>query len=709
MSFFKRCKFILNDDFNPNNFGEINQVTLWDVKGVVFEGCYFEDNRTTLSTFSLSTGKAIFTIDAGYQLKGYCNIPNQGNVCPTSSLRRSKVKNFNIGVHALGSSTSNTIAVDQTDFEGNMQATVIEALDNFRFIRNNVTIGATAKIGYNTPYQLGLYNYQSTGFEIEANVIGSITSISNLNTVGLLIEQSGTEANQVYRNNFHNNSMGAWFYGLNRNQNQYEGMQYLCNTFYNGTDVKVEEKLGVQNSNNHGIRTYQGAHSPSESSGNQFLGSLMNQWQLQNLSDQGIVYYYKTASEQMQPSKIDPPGLIMQAYTANANACTQLYFSSYGGNVIPNLTTEFYTLGDQYNGLLYTYFQNIDGGNTDSLLQVINMSFNSDAQNLRDELMSQAPYLSEEALREAAQTGILTDALLLEVCLANLDATRSEDFLYFLEHEIPNPLPALMIQLIYQNWSGVTPRTILENQLAATNAKLGSISNQLLYYYMSDSLDHTDSIESILDARNHTASDYRVVELAIDQKDFQKAATLISAMEEGPELSETMQLEHDNLKDYIDFRSIINENNTAILDLGQEELGTLRTIAEKRTGRSSQMAQNILCFGYGECATFEAPQERQRSRRVYDMTVAAITNLEGGYSMTPNPARTSVNFIVEGDLKESTRTLLVFNISGQLVIEKRIANTNTEIEVNHLENGTYLYEVFEGETVVHQGKLIIQK
>lgn len=709
VSFFKRCKFILNDDFNPNNFGEINQVTLWDVKGVVFEGCYFEDNRTALSTFSLSTGKAIFSIDAGYQLKGYCNIPNQGTACPTSSLRRSRVKNFNIGVHALGASTANTITVDQTDFEGNMQATVIQTQDNFRFIRNNISIGATPKIGYNFPDQLGLYNFQSTGFEIEANSINGNTNIPNVNSVGVLMENTGTEANQVYRNDFLNNSIAQLYLGRNRNNNQYEGMQYLCNSFTNTIDVRVEKVPNRPESKYHGIRTFQGAYQPSQSSGNQFIGSLMNQWQLQNFSDQGIVYYYKTASEQMQPSKIDPPGLIMQAYTANANTCSQLYFSSYDGNVVSNLNSEFYTLRSQYNGLLYTYFQNIDGGNTDSLLQAINMSFNSDAQNLRDELMSQAPYLSEEALREAAQTGILTDALLLEVCLANLDATRNEDFLYFLEHEIPNTLPALMIQLIYQNWSGVTPRTILESQLASTNAKLGSISNQLLYYYMSDSLDHTDSIESILEARMHTASDYRVVELAIDQEDFQKAALLISALEEGPELSETMQLEHDNLKDYIDFRSVINDNNTAILDLGQEELGTLRTIAEKRTGRSSQMAQNILCFGYGECTTFDAPQERQRSRRVYDMTKAAVTDLEGGYSMIPNPASTSVSLIIDNDLIESTSTLLLFNISGQLVIEKRIANTNTEIEVNHLENGTYLYEVFEGETIVHQGKLIIQK
>lgn len=659
----------------------------------------------------MSTGKAIFSIDAGYQLKGYCNIPNQGNSCPVNNLTRSKVKNFNIGVHALGSSTSNTIAVDQTDFEGNMQATVIEALDNFRFIRNNLTIGATPKIGYTSinPNQIGLYNYQSTGFEIEANLIDGNTSLPSINTVGLLIEQSGTEANQVYRNNFQNNSVGAWFFGLNRNQNQYEGMQYLCNTFYNGTDVKVEEDPNGQNSNNHGIRTYQGAHSPSESAGNQFPPTMNNFLQLDNASNQGIVYYYNSTAEQMQTNKMTPPGLIMQLHTANANSCAQLFKSSYGGNVVNNINSEFYRLRDEYDALLYTYFQNIDGGNTDSLLQAINMSWSNEAQGLRDDLMSQAPYLSEQALREAAETGILTDALLLEVCLANMDATRNEDFLNFLQNEIPNTLPESMIQLIYQNWSGETPRTILENQIAVTNAAMGIASNQLMHYYMTDSLDHNDSLESLLAARKHPASMYRMVELAIENNDFEEVSTLIAEIEQGPEMSEWNQNEHNNLKDYIDFRQGLGESNTAILDLGEEALGTLRTIAELKTGRSSQMAQNILCFGYGECTTFEAPEGRKRSRRIYNMNTASANALQGNYQVIPNPAKTSLDLTFEGEETEGSRIMRVYAINGQVLLEKTINNTKTTIDVNHLENGAYLYEVLQDGAVVHQGKLIIQK
>jgi len=59
----------------------------------------------------------------------------------------------------------------------------------------------------------------------------------------------------------------------------------------------------------------------------------------------------------------------------------------------------------------------------------------------------------------------LPQALYLEICLANPDATKNNDFLIFLQDETANPLPDYMIALIESSWNNKTLRTDMENAL----------------------------------------------------------------------------------------------------------------------------------------------------------------------------------------------------------------------------------------------------
>lgn len=67
---------------------------------------------------------------------------------------------------------------------------------------------------------------------------------------------------------------------------------------------------------------------------------------------------------------------------------------------------------------------------------------------------------------EAAYSDVLPSAMLLEICLANPDATRSDEFSTALQYDIPTPLPQYMLDLIIANWDVETPLTLLESQLS---------------------------------------------------------------------------------------------------------------------------------------------------------------------------------------------------------------------------------------------------
>jgi len=111
------------------------------------------------------------------------------------------------------------------------------------------------------------------------------------------------------------------------------------------------------------------------------------------------------------------------------------------------------------------------------LIRLIQDVWSEDIWNLRNQLMSKSPYLSQEAIISVAQENLLPPALLLEICIANPDATKDQGFLDLLRYEIPTPLPEYMINLIIASWDERTLRTELEEQLAAIKGNIFQFVN----------------------------------------------------------------------------------------------------------------------------------------------------------------------------------------------------------------------------------------
>ncbi len=693
-SYFKRCTF---EYVSAISQIPLPLVTLWDTYGVNFNGCTFVDN-TGLNQYDISNGSGIFSIDAGYQVTADCNDPSQTSPCGAQYITKSSFRNLNVGVKATSSGTDKTLTITDTDFEDNSEAVVINAFDNIRFENNTVIVGGLLKTNYTNFYteQYGMKVNYSSGYEIENNVFeGKNNPV--LDVVGLRIAESGPEANEVYRNDFKNNRIAQSFHGLNRSRNQFEGLQFLCNTNSVSNFKDVEIEVTSPNFNNfHGIRTYQGSTNPAQSAGNVF-SSNPSSVHIENNRIQGIIYYYNSASE--APTNYTA-GIVMPIQVANANGCPEQTI----GNLSPAL---FYSLRSQYEGLLYNYHQQIDNGNTDSLVNAINMAWSNEAEELRNELLSYSPYLSEQALWEAAESGVLTDAFLLEVALANMDATRNEAFLNFVEFDIPNTLPSSMVQLIYQSWSGETPRTLLESQLANINNQMGSFSNRLLHNYMTNNSSSTDSIYSLLDARKSTKSKYRAIEVAIANADYQKVNSYLLQLD-NIEFSEADNAEHINFLAYVQFRESMKDNSKNILQLDESELTSLRTIASAQSGRSSQLAHNVLCFGYGECDTNQEPEARMKSRRVYDMNkVRSSGILSADIQISPNPAKDHFMLTLNKFDDYVAYTIRITNLNGQKILEKAFFGNVNQFEVSHLENGAYFYEVTSNDESLHKGKIVI--
>ena len=489
----------------------------------------------------------------------------------------------------------------------------------------------------------------------------------------------------------------------------------MCNS--NSVDNEKDVDISVGDPDN-GIRTYQGSSGPDKPAMNTFsVNPNTTYGHIENLLSP-IEYYYLGGFTQGEPIYNGGTPVVRTSLTNNNSTCTLPPNPIISGSVTPqHAVNEYYTKRNTYEGILYTYFQNIDNGNTDSVLQAINLTFPSQAQQMRDDLMAQSPYVSTSALEAAANSGVLTDPLLLEVCLANPDATQSEGFLDLLEFNIPNPLPSTMIQTIYQSWGNQTARTILENQLAESNAELGRLSNQIIQFYKLDSLSHHDSIVNMLESHENKDSDYELVDIAIADGDFVKADQLMAAIDTNYTLTTEEQSEHNNLVSYIDFRESLNNLGKSYLELDTNELNTLRNIANMHSGSASNYARNILCFGYQECEDPPSQLIESGNKRFYDFDKKQITGdfPTTSISIQPNPASNQINVRLGYDLSPKLFWIELYDMKGMQVLREQITGEVSNVNIENLVNGTYVYRIQENgiesnneNRLMEEGKIIIQ-
>jgi len=128
------------------------------------------------------------------------------------------------------------------------------------------------------------------------------------------------------------------------------------------------------------------------------------------------------------------------------------------------------------------------------------------------------------------------------------------------------------------------------------------------------------------------------------------------------------------------------------------------------------LAQNILCFAYGDCTGGgeEIATRMKRNsypKRVYDLTPPLTDQKEIDHqriSLHPNPADEEVRLRIANWENEAEMSFRLISLQGQVLINRRITEQETILKLAHLKKGAYFYKVLQQEEVLESGKLIIQ-
>ena len=696
LSYFKNCTFIVNDDYPTSGPVFTYHMSMWATDRVKVTGCSF-DNQITNAP---NTGRGIFTLDGSIMVNETSNFGN-----PSAPVVPSTFSNLQTGIDMGGYNFLSNATVLNSDFNENNIGVQMQGHDNGVVGLNNFQ-------NLSIQHGLGLYANECPHYNISENDYIGSNDVINIPSYGVWITNTYANDNFVYKNTFKDfeyaNVAEEYNHGYifgGGAPRQY-GLRYNCNTNTNNFSDFYIGPSGTQ----FGIHSDQLSISSTlnlESAGNTFTQNPSG-WDIANYG-QAIRYYHSGGTTE----PIYTTGLISKINSPSANCEAYYNPNNNPADFPPSRLSAGIT---KYNALhaalvtaLYNHEQLIDDGNTNQMVSNVTETWNEDAWTLRNNLLAESPYLSNEVLRQTGEENILPQAMYLEIIVANPDASREAGFLDFLQYELANPFPAYMIDIIVASWSTETYRTSLENTITLLQAKRSESIYEVIQCMMhseDETQDYTTDIATWLDKVQTVHSRFQLCEYYLSKGQTSNAQATLIAIPTSFELSTEEQTELTSYTAFFTFKLDLQTNAMSIHELNEIKKTDLTDIAEANPNTyGGQRAQNALCFFYNDCVNKSFVITPPQNKRAIEPLGTKPIRQE--LKVYPNPAKSYVVF----DKKQIDMTgeLIISDVSGRVVqritLEK---NTPQYIwDTRSLNKGIYSYKFTVNGGVFYAGKVTI--
>jgi Secretion system C-terminal sorting domain len=413
---FRKCTFentaTLNDPYQRPE----SHATLFGVRGVRFQGCTFtggvypmldEYDNTVLTDQYM--GQGIKSLNSTFAVEAQCaTIQPFGTPCPEADLLRNTFTTLWYGVNASTfGDMSRTFIVDRADFAGCVKGIRMEGIQDPGITLNTFEVG-DLPVGdlAVTPY--GVYSDQCTGYEIEENRFGIGAHSETGKKVGLIIKDSGKNANTFYNNTFDALHVGSLIEGNNASNDEAVGLEVKCNDY--GLEAKCDFDVALTGDAVK-VQSTQGSSSgePDAPAGNRF--SLEHDGSFDVEEDWFVEDNFSTVSEYFHHTPT-PGNRTLPTYRdlLNLFATDQQSFWPDKETACPsNLDREksrsekrsaSLTEDEEYNDGKDAYDAAKDDGDTYSLASYVNDPTKSSTQ-VRNALQSVAPKVSAEVWQAA--------------------------------------------------------------------------------------------------------------------------------------------------------------------------------------------------------------------------------------------------------------------------------------------------------------------
>jgi hypothetical protein len=436
MASFKNCLFEFNEYLQDGSdfkyFIKFNQVN-----GIRIQGCDFISDTLTTDPYKEETLKyrsGIYAVGSQFYVEDAC----LSQSVPCSQYKTSHFHGLNYGIYALGIDGRKTVTVQKTFFDQNNTGIYLSAIPDAIIVKDTFQI-ITVKTDPNDTL-CGLYLDNCTGYQVEENNFKGDYCYTGIwgschKRVGVVINNSGEEYNEIYNNRFDSLFIGTLAINVNRSsRDKTIGLQILCNdydsSFY---DIAVTAQ---EHQNESGIADPQGSPGQLKTSpaNNTFSYTWHNPESDYANDCQDIVYWHlkDTISDNTKPKYHSNPEVNPLFDDDNSNyyvkdSCCPSSFAGGGGGSIEELRlklSESRAKSDSIKSLLALV---VDGGDTYQMTMDVQNSIPENAEETAGILLDNSPYLSDSVMLTAiAKENVLTPAIITAVLYNNPQAAKTD-------------------------------------------------------------------------------------------------------------------------------------------------------------------------------------------------------------------------------------------------------------------------------------------
>lgn len=710
-----RTNAALKDNTTPGWFVSAN-----GIKSLAINGCTFKNTRGENEVNFTGRGNGIHGWNSGLFIDSYCLQPqNEGcarsEPCVFQKLTR--------GVYSLNSAGAASVRLNGARFIDNKFGAYFSAFDNIAQVE---VFSNTFELGTNVPEKgYGLYLDNCTGFHIEDNEFYRVQS-SDIKGIGLVVNNSGTAPNEIYRNRFHNLKNATISQNVNRSYNpplDLGGLCYKCNTFVkeDGTEPNLVDFAitykDIPYGPTVGIAKNQGTYLSATDflpAGNLFqTNPASTHFDFYN-DGNAVIYYYHLFPPQNYRTK---PELNNVGGLLSLNAVGIQFYSNYcpstlgSNNTVQDLAgfLDASTQSDSYKTILNNQ---VDGGSTQDLNMDVMSATPVTTAQIHNELLGESPYLSDTVMKTSIiKEDVLDYAMIRDVLVANPQSAKSDEVLSLLETRV-YPMPEYMMNQILSGVDTVSALEKLESYKAYWDGEIGKSYTRLLQHYQGDSTTqpNEDRLNWLFDYNSSLATNYDKAIWQHSQGHYSLTDSVLYYIPTSFTMTPEQTSIYSTYIDYLSLAAQIKSGTSNILTIDSLNEMSLNVLVSNEIGLPSVYARNLLITkgksNYKEQVILIDPILKNSKRIRYK----GVTEREtyDGISVYPNPAHNY--FFLKTNFSEmcGEGIIHIVNQHGMVVYSTKFRAINDQIFIkSELKSGQYLIVAFDSKKRLGTSVLLV--
>ena len=702
---FERCQFIY-DEF-LQDYGDFRYfIKLNEVNGITIKGCEFNCDTISLdprTERSLKYKSGIYSSGSYFSVDEAC----AEDILPCPGYVPCVFKGLNYGIYALGITGTEVISIKKSNFISNRTGIYLSG-ENYATI-----VQDTFKVFYEKKSMdtiCGVYLDNCSGYHVEENefygnfVFESGWGESFSKCIGIAINNSGEEPNEIYNNRFDSLFIGTIAQNVNRDDKEGTGLQILCNDYaknYFDISVTADNSSGIN-----GIAYDQGSYGsrPTSTANNTFSHfkpdqnndssdyanecAILNYW---HLMDTTTAF---TKPKYYSVLKVLPSINLGYDRDYNKDTCCPSKYSIGSEDIILENRLQLGLFNEKADSIINLISLLEDGGDTYGLRSEILNSSPDDDDDLYGLLLDNSPYLSDSVMVASAEIeSVLSCDMLTDILSENPQAAKSDTVQFVLNNRV-DELSEEQRVAIDQGWFITGDLEKMKSTYSYYNRRQSNAFYTLAREFKSDTslVNAFDSLTLLYQEYPSLRSKYDLVFEFVKKGDSRSAIAALNSIPVNYSLDTEELVYYEETEQFLPIlASYLLKNCLDILDSTQ--LSTLTTLSQIGLGQTRALSRNILLAtnfsSYKEPYIF--PQHSLKSSTIRRIPVK-YDEESNDMIVFPNPAGEEIQIDLGTNDFRSQGILEIYDITGKLIFTKDIAKWQKSITLNTNEfsSGVYL-------------------